>query len=150
MSTEPNPKRENMEINFTSTLETFLSREHSDKTLDKGKECIGEFTNRLVSQNRVIGVTKGRYGVYNTRLSIDEDGVSVDCDCPSSKLTCHHAIGLAFTYINFPNSFLTISSVASKLKQLRKEELIEIIYRIAPIKPPAINLVEQALSKKKK
>jgi len=135
-----------MKEEFKPIIENFLSSSHSDKMLDKGREYIGEFINRLSTHDQVMGVTKGRYGTYNTLLGVDESGVYVDCDCPSSKLSCHHAIGLALTYINFPDSFQSIRTVAARLAELDKEGIIEVMYRIAVKKPRSFTLVESMLS----
>jgi len=134
-----------MKEGFKTTIESFLSSNHSDRMLEKGREYIGEFINRLSTHNQVMGVTKGRYGTYNTILGADESGVYVDCDCPSSKLSCHHAIGLALTYINFPDSFQAIQTVAAHLADLDKEGIIEVMYRIVVRKPRSFTLVKSAL-----
>jgi len=137
-----------MKENFKQIIENFLSSNHSDKMIEKGREYIGEFINRLSTHDQVMGVTKGRYGTYNTLLGVDESGVYVDCDCPSSKLSCHHAIGLALTYINFPDSFQAIHGVAANLAELDKESIIEVMYRIAVKKPRSFILIEAAMSGK--
>jgi len=116
-----------MRKSFSSVLETFLSQNHTDRELEKGREYVGEFVNRLTTDSQIMGATK---------------------DCPSSKLNCHHAIGLALTYLNFPETFTKMETVASHLERLDKSDLIEIIYRIVPKKPMSFAAVENAISGK--
>ncbi len=132
-----------MEEGLTSALENFLLNNHSDRELSKGQEYMGEFTSRMTTHNQIVGVTKGRYGNYNSRISLDGKHIFVDCDCPSTKLVCHHAIGLALTYLNFSETFLSMDTIACRLKELKKEMLVNIIYKIIQNKPQSLILIEK-------
>jgi len=87
----------------------------------------------------ITAEVKGNYGDYNVEITIDEDGIDADCDCPYYGYPCKHIVAVLLSFVNGRSQYLAevektkkqVSSLEGKVKQLPKDELVEMVMSCA-------------------
>jgi uncharacterized Zn finger protein len=81
---------------------------------------------------------------YQVKVVLGEEGVEeTECSCPYDwGGICKHIVALLLQWINEPESFMELPTVEELLKDLSREELIEIIKRMVERSPDVLDIIE--------
>lgn len=79
----------------------------------------------------ITAEVEGNYGDYTVEITIDEDGIDADCDCPYYGYPCKHMVAVLLSFVNGRSQYLAevektkkqVSSLEGKIKQLPMKTL---------------------------
>ena len=121
--------------------ETQLAHAVDTKIFHRAQPYVGEFTQRLCCGNTIAGRVAGDYGVYAVSLSSDGVQLTPSCTCPADIEFCKHAVALGLTYVEEPESFYDLRSLATQLEQRSPAELSALIVQIATRYPQVLGIL---------
>ncbi|MBI3328757.1 MAG: hypothetical protein HYZ81_18895 [Nitrospinae bacterium] len=121
--------------------ETQLAHAVDAKIFHRAQPYVGEFTHRLCVGTTIAGRVVGNYGVYAVSLSSDGVQLTPACTCPADVEFCKHAVALGLTYVEEPNSFYDLRSLATHLEQRSPTELSALIVQIATRYPQVLGIL---------
>jgi len=125
-------------LNFS---ETQLAQAVEAKIFHRAQSYVGEFTHRLRVGNTLAGRVAGDYGVYAVSLSSDGVQLTPSCTCPADIEFCKHAVALGLTYLEEPDSFYDLRSLATQLEQRSPADLSTLIVQIATRHPQVLGML---------
>ena len=88
----------------------------------------------------ITAEVEGNYGDYTLEITADEDyGLDADCDCPYDGYPCKHMVAVLLAFVNERGQYLQeaqksekqVLSLAGRVKQLSKDELVEMVMSCA-------------------
>lgn len=121
--------------------ETHLAHAVDEKIFHRAQPYVGEFTHRLCCGNTIAGRVAGNYGVYAVSLGGDGSKLAPSCTCPADMEFCKHAVALGLTYLEEPDSFYDLRSLATQLEQRPPAELSVLIIQIATRYPQVLGML---------
>jgi uncharacterized Zn finger protein len=118
-----------------------LAQVIDEKTFHRAQPYVREFTHRLRSGPTISGRVAGPHGVFSVSLSVEDSTLTPTCSCTSDPGFCRHAIALGLTYIEEPQSFYDLRTLAMQLEQYSRSELVELILRIGTRHPQTLGML---------
>jgi uncharacterized Zn finger protein len=118
-----------------------LAQVIDEKTFHRAQPYVGEFTHRLRSGPTISGRVPGPHGVFAVSLTIEAAILTPSCCCTSDPGFCRHAIALGLTYIEEPQSFYDLRTLATRLEQFSQSELVNLILRMATRHPQTLGML---------
>jgi len=102
---------------------------------------VGEFTHRLHSDSSITGRVAGPHGVLTVSLTSEGSSLTPACSCTSDPGFCRHAIALGLTYIEEPQSFYDLRTLAARLEQYSHGELVDLILQMGTRYPQTLGML---------
>ncbi|MFQ6042652.1 MAG: SWIM zinc finger family protein, partial [Candidatus Poribacteria bacterium] len=130
-------------MNFKSLTEEDIQRFAPAQIFQRG---VGYYRGGRVSSleldpedETITAEVDGNYGDYTVEITVDEDGIDADCDCPYDGYPCKHMVAVLLTFVNERGQYLQevekakkqVRSLESKIKQLPQDELVEMVMSCA-------------------
>jgi uncharacterized Zn finger protein len=118
-----------------------LAQGVDEKTFHRAQPYVCEFTHRLLSGSVISGDVAGPHGVLRVSLTVGDSTLTPACRCTSHPGFCRHAIALGLTYIEEPQSFYNLRTLAAQLGQCSHGELVELILQMGTRYPQALGML---------
>jgi len=118
-----------------------LAQVIDEKTFHRAQPYVREFTHRLRSGPTISGRVAGPHGVFSVSLTIEDLTLTPTCSCTSDPGFCRHAIALGLTYIEEPQSFYDLRTLATQLEQSSHGELVELILKMGTRHPQTLGML---------
>ena len=118
-----------------------LAQVIDEKTFHRAQPYVREFTHRLRSGPAISGRVAGPHGIYTVSLGIEDSTLTPTCSCTSDAGFCRHVIALGLTYIEEPQSFYDLRTLAAQLEQASHGELVELILQMGTRYPQTLGML---------
>lgn len=123
----------------------------AEKSFARGQELFrrGAVSDTAVQGNKLSGLCEGSESpFYKVRAEMDEGGVrSASCTCPYDfGGYCKHIVALLLAYARKPERFAARRDPAELLRDLSREQLIELVTKLLREQPDLSDTVEAALA----
>ena len=107
----------------------------------------GQISSMEISNDRIKAKVRGSYGTYDVEITIEDEEIKVDCDCPFNGYGCKHIVAVLFRWVREKGdnkgkgtgSEYDVDEVEVKpkkidldmeLSRMSKEELISILFNL--------------------
>ena len=131
--------------------EAFIRQHASANSFSRGKDyyrCGAVLSLHQRGEQLQAEVEGSAYDPYQVRVVFDEsDLTSVECDCPYDwGGFCKHIVAVLLVYIHAPDDVMKRPRIPVLVKDLKAEQLQEIIIALVEQDPPLADAVEILIS----
>ena len=99
-----------------------------------------QVTKAAVYANHLSGVVGNFVESFEAQITAHGNEISCSCTCGRSGKICKHVITLLYAWVNDGSEFLNVEQVLSKIKDMEKRRLIEIVSNIIRHEPRYVDL----------
>lgn len=96
----------------------------------------GQIASMEVKGEKIIAKVRGSYGLYDVEITIEEENLHADCDCPYDGYGCKHIVAVLYKWVNEKNKIKGGKikrkeiDIDKELSKLGKDELKSILLEL--------------------
>ena len=127
---------------ITQRQVTILDQENTDGE-GWNYYCNGQVIHASVFKDEISGIIREYLEDYKVKIKVYDREISCVCTCDSENLICRHVVALLYSWVNDQAEFTNISDFVTKLQDIDKKNLIDMVQKFVIDDPRNLQYFEK-------